>query len=125
MGIDIYAHWKNQTEDERTAQSSEWLSARAGSAGYLREAYHGSPYATPFLCREAFHAKSFEARIPAATLRKRLAETLAIVEARERALYQSSNEEIEQAQQSYRDFVALCERKETETGEAVQIIASY
>ena len=30
------------------------LSTEAGGTGYLREAYHGTPYATRHLCAEAF-----------------------------------------------------------------------
>lgn len=63
--------------------------------------------------------------LPAATLRERLPKTLELAAERERTLYQSSEEEIAGVQQSYRDFVALCERKEAETGEPVLIIASY
>ena len=123
MGIDIYVTWKGQTEDERLKQSSAWLTVEAGSCGYLREAYHGAPYATKFLCAEAF--ESDEARIPAATLRERLPHTLVLVEERERTLYKSDDKQIEAVRQSYRDFVALCEAKEAETGEPVLVCASY
>ena len=125
MGIDIYAKWNGQTEDERTAQRSAWLSTESGAAGYLREAYHGEPYATLFLCAEAFASKTGEARIPARTLRGCLNQALAFVEERERTIYHSDDERIEKVKQSFRDFVALCERKEKETGEAVLIRASF
>jgi len=58
-------------------------------------------------------------------LRERLPHTLALVEERERKIYQSTDEEIEDMKQSYHDFVALCEEKEKETGEPVLVIASY
>lgn len=123
MGIDIYAFWKGHTKQERDSQASAWLSAMAGNEGYLREAYHGEPYATRFLCAEAFSAGS--AKVSAATLRERLPRALALVEERERKLYQADDAEVDRAKQSYRDFVSLCERKEQETGEPVLIVASF
>jgi hypothetical protein len=111
MGIDIYAHWKGQSADETEVQTRQWLSIASGSMGYLREAYHGEPYATQYLCAEAFETDD-GAQIGATVLR-------------ERAIYQSEAKEIEAVKQSFRDFVALCERKEKETGEPVRIIASY
>src|ERR1035437_2650811 len=65
MGIDIYAHWIGQTREAKAKQSEAWLSTGLGGAGYLREAYHGEPYATKFLCAEAF--ETGEARIRAAS----------------------------------------------------------
>jgi len=53
MGIDVYLNWKGKTEKEEEDQVTGW-STEAGSAGYLREAYHGSPYATQVLVPEAF-----------------------------------------------------------------------
>ena len=123
MGIDIYAHWRDQTADAKAKQSEAWLTTGAGGAGYLREAYHGEPYATKHLCAEAFETD--RARIEAAVLRERFPHTLALVEERERNIYKSTDEEIEDMKQSYRDFVALCEEKEKETGEPVLVIASY
>lgn len=125
MGIDIYARWNNQKDGERAAQGAAWLSGESGDVGYLREAYHGEPYATRFLCAEAFDAEKCQTRISAATLRARLAETLELVEERARALYNATDDEVKRQQQSFRDFVALCEQKEKETGEPVLVIASY
>ncbi len=122
MGIDIYAEWDGQTEAEHEKQISSWLCAWSGDAGYLREAYCGGPYATRFLVAEAF--ENGEARIPAASLRERLPHTLALAEERERK-FASEEEDIERTKQSYRDFVALCERAEDETGRPVRIVASY
>lgn len=61
MGIDIYLEWEGQTEPRET-----------GATGYLRESYHGGPYATRILLREAFEADTCRAKIPAAILRERL-----------------------------------------------------
>ena len=89
----------------------------------MREAYHGEPYATKVLVPEAFQ----ELRVPiyAATLQDRLPATLVVAEQRERKIYGETDQaEIERVLQSYRDFVALCARKEAETGEPCLIIAS-
>jgi len=49
-----------------------------------------------------------------------------VAEARERKLYGTTDPvEIERVLKSYRDFVALCARKEAETGEPCLIIANY
>lgn len=53
MGIDIYMNWDGMTDDEKRAQYTGFDST-AGNVGYLREAYHGGPYATRTLVPEAF-----------------------------------------------------------------------
>jgi len=123
MGIDIYAEWDGMTEAEKAAQTTGF-SVEHGHVGYLREAYHGEPYATKVLAPEAF--EELRAAIPAATLIDRLPAVLTVAEARERKLYGVTDPtEIEPILQSYRDFVALCERKERETKEPCVIHASY
>jgi hypothetical protein len=71
MGIDIYLKWNSMSEGDKQSQYAGF-STTAGSTGYLRESYHGGPYATKILCREAFEAENFEAQIPASVLRERL-----------------------------------------------------
>lgn len=71
MGIDIYLEWEGQTEAERQ-QMCTGFSTTSGNMGYLREAYHGGPYATQILLREAFESEDCRAKIPAAVLRERL-----------------------------------------------------
>ena len=123
MGIDIYARWHGQTETEEQAQNTGFSQIH-GHVGYLREAYHGEPYATRHLVAEAFERG--KAQIPAAVLRERLPETLALVEERERTIYENDDEQsIAEVKQSFTDFVALCERKEQETGQPLTIIASF
>ncbi len=61
MGIDIYAEWRGMTQEESNAQITGF-DAAAGHVGYLREAYHGEPYATRVLVPEAF--ETGEARPP-------------------------------------------------------------
>lgn len=71
MGIDIYLEWEGQTEAERKKMCTGF-STTSGNIGYLREAYHGGPYATQILFREAFESEDGKAQIPAAVLRERL-----------------------------------------------------
>lgn len=125
MGIDIYASWEGMTKKEKEAQFTGF-SVTSGHVGYLREAYHGSPYATKFLVKEAFEAENSEADIPARVLRERLPETLEIVKERERKVYNEMDEkEINKIRKSYMDFVELCEKMEKKTGKPVTILASY
>ena len=125
MGIDIYARWHGQTEAEAKAQYTGFSVVR-GHVGYLREAYHGEPYATRYLVPEAFAAPDATAQIPAAVLRERLPQTLALVEERERTVYGETNEAaIAEVTRSFVDFVELCELKERMTGKPVTIHASY
>ena len=123
MGIDIYAHWDGMTEAQESAQITGF-SVEHGHVGYLREAYHGEPYATKGLFPEAFLYG--RAPITAATLLKRLPEALHVAETREREVYGVTDaEDIERVLKSYRDFVTLCAQKEFETGHSCLIIASW
>jgi hypothetical protein len=124
MGIDIYTRWKGQTADEVHAQFTGFSTIH-GHVGYLREAYHGGPYATKYLLWEAFECPD-RCRIPASRLRERLPRTLELVEERARTVYGETNEAaIAEVKQSFVDFVELCEAKERATGEPVLIIASF
>lgn len=124
MGIDIYARWQGQTEQEEQEQMTGF-SVVQGHIGYLREAYHGEPYATRYLVQEAFDSPTGEARIPVQVLKERLPETLVLVAQRQRKVYgETDPKEIQRVLQSFCNFVDLCERKEQETGEPVRIIAS-
>lgn len=123
MGIDIYAEWDGMSDAEKKAQITGF-SVEHGHVGYLREAYHGEPYATRVLVPESFEAGSAE--IPAETLWERIPETLKAAERRERDLYGETDiNEIGRVLKSYVDFVELCARKEDETGKPCLIIASY
>jgi hypothetical protein len=125
MGIDIYARWRGQTEEDKEAQYTGF-SVIHGHVGYLREAYHGEPYATRYLVQEACDHPDHAAQIPAAVLRERLPHTLALVAVRQQTVYEENDpQEIGALQQSFEDFVTLCERKEQEIGEPVTIMASY
>ena len=124
MGIDIYARWDGQSEAEETKQAKAWLNGEAGEVGYLREAYHGEPYATHHFVPEAFDSKD-GAAITAATLRSRLPKTLRLAKRRQRTICNAGEEEIKRALQSYINFVELCERMEKATGKPVRIVASW
>lgn len=85
MGIDIYVRWEGQTEAEKKAQYTGF-STEAGNIGYLRESYHGGPYATRFLVAEAFAADDDPA-IPAKILQARLPATVMLAIYRDHIVY--------------------------------------
>lgn len=124
MGIDVYLRWNGQTVAEEQAQYTGF-SIEHGHVGYLREAYHGSPYATKVLVPEGWGDTLYEDGIPikASTLRERLPAVLKAAEERERNVYNSKKPN-PNILKSYEDFVALAERKEAETGEPCRIIVS-
>lgn len=140
MGIDIYLKWDNQSKAEHDAQLTGF-SVTHGHVGYLREAYHGGPYATHVLCPESFdHRCSKETctwdeknqwfdckgpRIPAAILRSRLPEVLETAREREQKVYGGSKRDANRVAKSYEDFVALAEKMEAETGQPCNVYASY
>ena len=179
MGIDIYAKWARQSEEEEKAQWTGF-DTTAGKVGYLREAYHGGPYVTHYLLSEAFEASGGEALIPASVLRERLPKAVLLAMFRHAHVYgkdkkdptivgdikdenisgklmdavmgalgslkeddsdviarQLDEKTVAHAKtliekgflpdyaQSFVDFVSLCEKKESETGEPCTIIASY
>lgn len=169
MGIDIYLEWDGKGEEDEQKQAEAALTMTAGNVGYLREAYHGGPYATKILVREAFESDDNTARIPAAVMRERLTgltepaycasgghETAAkivdmfreaglmaenqvvlsgltqpmsveeAVRTRMHTVYADMDESmVEEVVQSFREFVALAERKERETNKPCTVIASY
>jgi hypothetical protein len=124
MGIDIYARWKGQTPKQRQEQMTGFSTAH-GHVGYIREAYHGNPYATHYMFQEVFAQKG-AAKIPAKLLRERLPRTLEIIEEREKRIYKQMREDqIDRIKKSFIDFVKLCELKEKKTGEPCTIVADY
>ncbi len=131
MGIDVYARWRGQTKEELTAQITGFSIAH-GHVGYLREAYHGEPYATRALMPEAFNETLISAYpegvpISAETLRARLPAALEVAVERERDIYgcDRDDEETKLILKSLRDFVSLCEERENATGEPCRIVASF
>jgi hypothetical protein len=123
MGIDVYLKWRRQTNEEVNAQITGF-SAAHGHTGYLREAYHGEPYATRVLISEDWSRQPDEGfSIPAKTLAKRLADAQAA--ARERARHLYKQEDDPPMVKSLADFVALAAQKEQETGEPCLVVVSY
>lgn len=123
MGIDVYLRWKGMTPEEQDAQITGF-SNTSGHVGYLREAYHGNPYATKVLVPEGFDADADAVTISAQTLRERLPATLEAAKLRQVQLYKIDPPKLA-VLQSYEDFVALAEKKEAETGEPCQVVVSY
>ena len=173
MGIDIYAKWKDQKKEEADAQITGF-DVYTGKFGYLREAYHGSPYITKYLVSEAFESDKEDGEpIPAKTLRERLPIAVLMSLYRDKKVYREKDpsvitdikdlgkvltkvfsiemkddthesfarectpeqiataewliqeKKLPETQQSFVDFVELCERKEAEKGEPCKIYASY
>jgi len=117
MGIDVYLRWEGQTKAEKDAQYTGY-SVVHGHIGYLREAYHGEPYATSILIPEG--DQGGEITIPAATLRDRLPAALRACEER----YRDEPTLIPQVKESFTQFVELAERKEQETGTPIRVYVS-
>ena len=128
MGIDIYLIWEGQSESEKAQQG---FSGAQGHLGYLRESYHGGPYATHVLVPEAFTDERDEqlvlVEIPAEVLRQRLPATIETAIARLVKVYGLNREEArnDEIVKSFIAFVELAERKEKETGKSCTIHASY
>jgi hypothetical protein len=119
MGIDVYARWDGQTEAERQAQYTGF-SIMHGHVGYLREAYHGDPYATKVLFPECFENED-DVAIPAAKLRERLPDAINATRAR---YADSDGKFIAEVIASVVSFVELYERLESE-GKNPRVYVSY
>lgn len=127
MGIDVYLQWDGMNEAEKSAQYTGF-SVQSGHVGYLREAYHGEPYATRVLVPEAFadNAPEEGAAISAETMRDRLPDVIGAAKQREMTVYKArSIKETDPVVQAFVKFVELAETKEKETGKACRVVASY
>lgn len=123
MGIDIYLRWDLMSEDEVEKQF-RGFDITIGRDGYLREAYHGEPYATMTLVPEAFDAQGDPVHISASTLRERLPETMKNAMRREREVYRGSPNEDSPVVRSFVEFVELAEALEAD-GKSFTIMAAY
>ena len=123
MGIDIYMKW-HEHEKEKQLTGFE-VSGRAGSHGYLREAYHGGPYAMKVLLHECWEQEQPEDRLSfsAATLRERLPDAIDAAVIRYKLIY--NEDDASEMAEALTQFVELAERKEKETGQPVTVYASY
>ncbi len=112
MGIDVYLNWDQQTKAEKEAQYTGFDITK-GNVGYLREAYHGGPYATKVLVPEAWaEGSDGDVTLPTATLKKRLPAVIKTVKERAAAIYKEKLSDDDPIVKSFADFVALHERLE-------------
>ena len=123
MGIDIYMRWEGMTEEDREKQITGF-DTTVGDVGYLREAYHGGPYATKYLVSEAFKKGAGDVHIPAKELRERLPLTKDIVIQRAKEVYEEELTEDDEIVKSFENFVKLGEALEAD-GRKPTIYASY
>ncbi len=131
MGIDCYLinPDTNKLHAEETGQEEAMgFNPFSGHAGYLREAYHGGPYATKVLLPEAWideeeRDEGGAISIKASTLRHRLPKTLEAAAIRNRENYANRDEEM--VLKSFKDFVDLAEELEKEKGKPCKFYVSY
>ena len=123
MGIDIYMNWDGMTEEDKQAQYTGY-SIEHGHVGYLREAYHGNPYVTRFLLKEAFESDDGTAEISSKVLRIRLPEALKLHIKRQKEIY---NEDINFESPSAESIISFVELAEMlhKANKNPKIIASY
>lgn len=101
MGIDIYAKWRGQSEEQKKAQFTGF-SVVSGNVGYLREAYHGAPYVTKYLLSEGFGTGD-EIKIPAKVLRERLPGAVLMAMYRNKKVYEKGEDPSEQSFDTIQD----------------------
>ena len=86
----------------------------------------GGTYIPPYLLSEVQDVASTEGvPLPAKVLRERLPKALEIARDRERELYDSDEERIEEVCRKITAFVEFCERVERETGEPATITTEW
>lgn len=123
MGVDIYLRWDGMTKDDEMAQYTGF-SIGHGHVGYLREAYHGGPYATRVLFPETWESEDCEAAIPSKILRERLPAAIEAAIERARVVYGEEVGPESPEIKSLKNFVELYERLEAE-GKHPYILNSY
>ena len=131
MGIDCYLvnPETNQIHAEEIGQEEAMgFNPFSGHVGYLREAYHGGPYATKVLLPEAWideeeRDEGGAISIKASTLRHRLPKTLEAAAIRNRENYANRDEDA--VLKSFEDFVNLAEDLEKKNGKPCKFYVSY
>ena len=131
MGIDCYLvnPETNQIHAEEIGQEEAMgFNPFSGHVGYLREAYHGGPYATKVLLPEAWideeeRDEGGAISIKASTLRHRLPKTLEAAAIRNRENYANRDEDA--VLKSFKDFVDLAEDLEKKNGKPCKFYGSY
>lgn len=95
MGIDVYLNWPKQTKADKENQYTGYKIDQ-GKVGYLREAYHGGPYATRVLIPEGWDDDIERGKggvpIPAATLRERMPQTVLTAIYRNHIVYEQGSD---------------------------------
>lgn len=123
MGIDVYLRWDGQTQEEKQAQYTGF-STWHGHVGYLRESYHGGPYATKVLIPEGWvDEKAESVVVESSVLESRLPDVLDASRKRSLDIYQEKLDNDDPVLRSFIDFVALHKRLESE-GKNPKIIIS-
>lgn len=133
MGIDVYLTWPDMTPEDSQKQATGF-SILHGHVGYLREAYHGGPYASHLLFPEAWSEnedklyKECESNaefqgIPYTADKLRSREASARAAALER--YSDNPELAQKAADSITAFCQLAEDHEKRTGEPCRVVVSY
>lgn len=115
MGIDIYLKWDGQTKSEEKAQLTGFSTSH-GHVGYLREAYHGGPYATRILFSEGFNSDNYTITLESKILEARLPDAIKATIEREKTIYHATQEEAESCPmiKSLKDFAALHKKLEAD-----------
>lgn len=91
MGIDVYLRWKGQNESEEKKQYTGYR-ADCGNVGYLREAYHGGPYATKVFVPEGWVDSPELPKVPAKVLMSRVPAAVMISMYRHHLVYEQGHE---------------------------------
>ena len=124
MGIDIYMRWDGMTEDDRQKQYTGF-DATVGEVGYLREAYHGSPYATHYFVQEAFEDEEYDGvAIPSDTLLQRVPLAVDIHIQRHKEIYKEDVKKEDKSARAFGEFAKLVQDLERQ-GKNPKIRASY
>jgi hypothetical protein len=106
---------------EETTEAELLEAVRTIDRRIYTEYADGTPYATRFLCQEAFEADGDGAVIPASKLRGRLKRALDLN--RMRTYPKPYHRTTELLDQALRAFVELAEKKEAETGACCTVVA--
>ena len=124
MGIDVYVEWDKRTEEEHDRQITGF-SIESGDAGYLREAYHGSPYATHYFVQEAFEDEEYDGvAIPSDTLLQRVPLAVDIHIQRHKEIYKEDVKKEDKSARAFGEFAKLVQDLERQ-GKKPKIRASY
>ncbi len=124
MGIDVYVEWDKRTEEE-TQKQYTGFSIESGDVGYLREAYHGSPYATHYFVQEAFEDDKYDGvAIPSDTLLERVPLAVDIHIQRHKEIYKEDVKREDKSARAFGEFAKLVQDLEKQ-GKNPKIRASY